>query len=65
MIMERYYRTKKKCRWNYMPKSIRKKVKRCVRKLLDKGYDQSAYPICINRIYKLKDNNIIPFSAII
>ncbi len=50
-----------------MPRSIRKKVKRCVKKLLDKGYDQSAYPICISSVYKKrKMNNVIyPFSAIL
>jgi len=61
--MERQYA--KKCKWRWMPKSIRKKVKRCVRKLQAEGYDQSAYPICINQLTKLRNRNIIVFSAII
>ena len=61
--MEREYA--KKCRWRWIPKSVRKKVKRCVRKLQAEGYDQSAYPICINQVAKSKSKNIILFSAII
>jgi len=61
--MQRRYA--KKCRLRWMPKSVRKKVKRCVRKLQAEGYDQSAYPICINSVAKSKSRNIIVFSAII